>query len=367
MNIDIPYYFFKLFERDTTTFVYQGEFGDDLTDKTIRLGEYSIRNILDFKRLKNRVAFLITECVQNVIRYEEKPKIVHQTNNRPGTFIVRNIGNSFYLISSNLIKNEKVDALKAKLKKINELGQVELKEMQRRLLIDEQPREKESTELGLIELTRRSGHKLEYDFEFVNSYLSDFHLQVKLSVNEGMNAYKDKASMIKGKDLYHKILDKNVLVLYKGDFSQQSMHPVLGMIESNLKRDAEKYYLRKKVFYLLVELLQNMSKHALEKNGSRQGIVVISKKNQNYYIYSGNFISLPKAEALKSYLNKIYGMNKDQLSILYTDQLLDGNTRPKGGAGLGLIDMIRYSTDKPSFNFSAHDAESVFFSFGFSI
>ncbi|MBI4945744.1 MAG: hypothetical protein HY840_05010 [Bacteroidetes bacterium] len=366
MDISIPYYFFRLFEKDTTSFIYQGTFSDDLTDKTIRLGEHSIRNITEFNRIRKRVSFLIAECLQNVIRYEEKPKVLHQTNNRPGTFMVRNINHAYYIISSNLIKNEKVGELKIKLKKINDLDKEELKKMQQKVLSDPVFSEKGGAGLGMIEMTRKSGHKLEYDFEFVNSYLSSFYLQVKLTANEETDATRSLL-LNNAKDIYHEILDKKITILYKGDFSQQSMLPVLGMIESNLKKNTEQYNSRKKVFYLLVELLQNMSKHALEQNGLRQGILVICNKNQKHYIYCGNFIDIPKEEKLNIYLEKISNLDKEQLATLYKEHLFDGRIRPKGGAGLGLIDMMRYSEDKPVFNFHPYNATSSFFSLGFSI
>lgn len=366
MNIDIPYYFFRLLEKDKTNFIYQGSFSDDLTEKTIRLGENSIRENIEFNRIRKKVSFLIAECIQNVIRYEEKPQIVHQTNNRPGTFMVRNIENAYYIISSNLIKNEKVDEFKAKLKKINELGQEELKKMQRNVLANQTFTDKGGSGLGLIEITRKSGHKLEYDFEYINFYLSYFYLQVKLPVHKEITEIGN-ASITNTRNILHDIFHKNVMLLYKGDCSQQSMLPVLSMIETNLQKDSKHYNARKKVFYLLVEILQNMSKHAIEKDGARQGILIICKKNQNYYIYSGNFVASNKEEELKMYLRKINSMDKEQLALLYKEHLLDRKIRSKGGAGLGLIDMARYSTGKPVFNFQKYDIESSFYSFGLYI
>ena len=365
MNVAIPYYFFRLFEKDRTSFIYQGEFGDDLITKTIRLGEYSIRKDIAYNRMKKKVSFLISECLQNAIRYEEKPQIIHQTNNRPCTFMVRNIGNSYYVISSNRIKNENVDSLKVKLKTINELGQ-EAVDKQGAISLNPSDQGKTATGLGLIEMTKKSGQKLEYDFEFINSYLSCFYLQVKLSAAKETNKILN-VSMANTREVFNDILKKDVMLLYKGDCSQQSMLPVLSMIETNLKKDSKQYNTRKKMFYLLVEVLQNMSKHAVEKNGIRQGVLIICKKNQNYYIYSGNLIAASKEEEFKNYLKRINSMDKVQLASLYKEHLLDGKVRSKGGAGLGLIDMARYSTEKPVFDFQKFDAESSFYSFGLSL
>jgi len=366
MNIAIPHTFFKLLENDANSFICMGDVNDEQIEKTIRLGEQSIRSIAGYNRIKKKISFLISECLQNLIKYEEKPKVLHQTNNRPGAFMVRNIGNSYYVFSSNLIKEEKVKGLKTRLTRLNELDSDELKRMQEEIYADKKNMEKGNSGFGLIEMTRRSGNRLEYDFEYVNFYLFCFYLKVKLTIRGEASEVKS-ASLDNAKNIFREVLNKNCMLLYKGDFSQQSMLPVLGTIETNLKRDSEQYSARKKVFYFVVELLQNMSKHASEKNGSRQGIMAICKKGKEYNIYSGNFISPAKVDELKSYLERINNMTKDQLSALYKEHLFDGKKRTKGGAGLGLIDMLRYSKHKPVFDFRPYDNESVFYSFGFSI
>ena len=366
MKIGIPYYFFNLFKNDTSNFIYQGEFNESLIERTIQIGENSVRRSTEYAQSKKKISFLIAECLQNVIRYEEKPKVVHQTNNRPSTFMVRNIGNAYYIISSNLIQNEKVDDLKNKLKKINNLDQADLKTAAKKVFVNKIHSKKDETGLGLVELAKKSDHKLEYDFEHVNFYLSCFYLQVKLIPDKGIS-HVSSPSLANAKEIYKKVLSENVIVQYKGNFSQQSILPILGMIENHLKKDAEHYYSKKKVFYFLVELLQNMSKHAFEKDGSKEGVVVICKKDQVYSIYCGNFIALEKTEELKKYLERIGSMDRNELSALYQSHLSDGKTRAKGGAGLGLIDMIKYSAGKPVFDFRAHDNESAFYSFGLSI
>lgn len=366
MNISIPYYFFNLFKNDTSSFIYQGEFNDALTERTVQMGENAVRQTAEYNQSRKKISFLITECLQNVMRYEEKPKIIHQTNNRPSTFMVRNIGNSHYIISSNLIKNEKVDGLKSKLKKINSLDQAELKNTPKKILISKIYSKKDETGLGLVELTKKSDHKLEYDFEHVNFYLSCFYLQVKLITDKAISNLPSP-TLTNAKEIYKQLLSENVLIHYKGDFSQQSILPVLGMIENHLRKEAKHYYSKKKVFYFLVELLQNMSKHAFEKEKSRPGVVVLCKKDQTYSIYCGNFIALEKAEELKKYLERIISMDSNQLSALYQSHLSDGKTRAKGGAGLGLIDMIKYSTAKPIFDFRPYNNESAFYSFGLSV
>lgn len=366
MNIGIPYYFFNLFKSDTSNFIYQGELTDNLIERTIRIGENSIRQNNEYSQSRKKISFLIAECLQNVIRYEEKPKIVHQTNNRPSTFMVRNIGNSYYITSCNLIKNEKVDDLRNKLKKINNLDQGDLKNTAKKLLATKIYSKKDETGLGLVELTKKSDHKLEYDFEHVNFYLSSFYLQVKL-IPEKAAGDPSSLSLASAKEIYKKILNEHVIVHYKGNFSQQSILPVLGMIEGCLKKNSEQYYAKKKVLYFLVELLQNMSKHAFEKRGLREGVVVVCKKDQTYSLYCGNFIALEKADELKKYLERISTLDSNELSALYQSHLSDGKTRAKGGAGLGLIDMIKYSATKPIFDFRPYDNESAFYSFGLSV
>ena len=157
---------------------------------------------------------------------------------------------------------------------------------------------------------------------------------------------------------------RNILLIYKGDFTQDSIKPILRMIEENIGHQPDEFSIKKKVFLVLVEILQNMSKHSSPSNSDgtyREGIFLIGKKDEQYYISSGNLIGNQKINALKSQLNKINGLDKSSLKDLHKKILKESEISTKGGAGLGLIFIARKSSEKIGFDFIPIDDQSSFF------
>jgi hypothetical protein len=103
-------------------------------------------------------------------------------------------------------------------------------------------------------------------------------------------------------------------------------------------------------------------------NGVREGIFMIGIKNNKYSIYTGNFIEIANVELLKSQLDHFNELDKKSLAELYkTNLLVERKEKEKDGAGLGLIDVARYSSDRLGYDFKSIDEFSSFFSLCVSI
>ena len=372
MDAKSSYNFFSKLQNDNSCFIYQASFNDEITDKILRLTEYTINNVNclnvkdinsknELSKLKNKLAFLMAECFQNIIRHSEKPEIVHRTNNLPQMLLTRNIGNTYYIASSNLVDNEKVDAIKHRLKNLNNLDEEELKALHLDMLVNDKFYEKGGNGIGMIEMAKKSGQKLEYDFEFVNFYLSLFYLQLKLKNNQQpTEGNAGSLPLSATKELHELMFLENVLLIFKGDFSQESILPILGMIENNLKKSVSTGK-KKKILYLLIELLQNISKHAKKHNESKEGIFIISKKGSEHIVNTGNFVDNDNVEDLKNHLNHIIELDENGLTELYKKNLAREKLF-KGGAGIGLIDIAKYSNGRLSYEIKPINEYSSFFS-----
>ena len=366
MNLDISYTFFKKLKLDNFSFFYQGEFSDDIMVEIIRLNDYNIDYIIDVGKLKNRISFLMAECFQNIAHHMDKPEVMNTTNNKPSMFFTRSSGNMYYIGSGNLIDNKKVDSLKSKLKNLNNLDHLELKNLHLDVLSHHEQSSRISAGLGLIEMARKSGEKLDYIFELVNYYLSQFYVQLKLkgSVDKGAEA---KLSIDNSVEVHNLMIENHILFLHKGDFSQESILPLLRLLENNLNKQSEGLAIRKKVFYLVVELLQNISKYAKESAGRRDGIVLIGRKGHHYTISTGNFIENDKMESIKNKLDNLTHQDKESLKELHKRRLVESTSETKGHSGLGLIDVARFSTEAVTYSFEPVDDKSSFYSINITI
>lgn len=369
MNIAVAHKIFKRFESDHLSFLFRGNFSDNITDHILRLNNVTAED-KDEQRLKKKLSFLMVECFQNIIRHKDEPEIINKTNDKPEMFLLRHTGTNYYIASCNLINNTKVDTLKLKLKDINALSGEQLKSLQLNTLVNSGISGKGGAGLGLIEMARQSGEKLEFEFEFINYFLSLFYIQVKFRGQEsGENpAALNGESIQRVKDFYRFLSEENILLLYKGDFSQELILPVLQMIERELSMKSAKLKFQKRMIYLLIELLQNVSNHAEKWNNKKEGVFIISRKGSEYMLVTGNIIKKQHSDSLKAQIGKLNALNDEALTALYKKNLSDlSEKRVKGGARLGLIDIARYSKDKIVFDFIPVNEELSFFSLGITV
>ena len=166
-------------------------------------------------------------------------------------------------------------------------------------------------------------------------------------------------------DLHHTMMAQKLILVYQGDFTQESTKSILAMAERNLDSSGEESSIKRKVFNVMVEALQNIVKHADElvdgEIRSHAAIFLIGKETDRYSIMSGNPIRKSNVAGLKSKLDQINSLDKDGLKDLYKEIIKNTTISDKGGAGLGFVDMARKSGEKLEFSFPELNAEYCFF------
>jgi len=358
MDLYTIYSYYKKLYTDNLSFIYLGVFDDTFTDKLIGLSEYNIDSIDQVSKVKKKVSFLMAENFQNIIRHGED-------TTKKASFLTRNIGKIFYITSGNLIDNKQVAALKLKLNKINSLDKDELKALYLDILSNEEFSNKGGAGLGLIEMARKSGQKLEFEFEKVNDKFSLFYLQIKLQGKDsGEQVEQQKHVPLNiNKEFSSEMSLKNVFFIFKGALSQDTIMPLLAVIEENLADQLKYLKVVQKVYLTLAEILQNISKHSQKTNGFKDGLFVIGREGEQCNIGAGNCIENDKVDYLKTQLKYINNLNKQALNELYKKKLKEGKYSSKSGAELGLIDIARKSSDgKILYNFKSIDEKTSFYS-----
>ena len=363
MDLRIVYDFYRLLEQDSLSFLYQGSFSDEITDRILDLSEYNLNNKAELYRLSNKVSFLMAECFQNIVRHGDHPDIPIRSSRKTGLFITRNIGTAFFISSANLIFNEDIEPLKSKLDTINQLDKEELRELYLEVLGNKKINAKGGAGLGLIEMARRSGQKLDYNFVRINNQYSFFYLQIKL-LNRNNETQHERVTipLSMAGELHARMSRENILIIHKGDFAQDSVLPILKMIENTIQDQMVPKRMHKKTYHLLVEILQNVSKHSYDEHGVREGIFLMSHEKDKFVINTGNYIKKSRVETLRQHLTKLNNMTKEELVQMYKRTLKDGVSTTRGGAGLGLIDIARESAEKLEFDFFPVDDYKSFYS-----
>ena len=173
-------------------------------------------------------------------------------------------------------------------------------------------------------------------------------------------------------DFYKKMEKDNIMLSFKGNVTSELLTSVLQIMESKMDRLNEPNRVRKKVYNILVEALQNLYHHMDRKSSNSEDghntvIFMIGKSADTYSIFTGNFIKNESIEALKSRLEKINSLEKEELKEFYKEVLNNGMMSEKGGGGLGMIDIARKSGQKLSFDFQKVDQNYSFYSLNINI
>ena len=155
--------------------------------------------------------------------------------------------------------------------------------------------------------------------------------------------------------------EENVILSFKGVVTADLLTSILQIMESRMESSNESPRVRKKVFNVLVECLQNLYHHADDYPDVRTAFVMIAKEGNAFTVRTGNYIDNERAEDLKERLKIINTMDKEGLKEYYQNSLESSVVSSKGTAGLGMIDIARKSGNKLDFEFLNIDNERSFF------
>jgi hypothetical protein len=166
-------------------------------------------------------------------------------------------------------------------------------------------------------------------------------------------------------DLHRTMMSQKLILVYQGDFTQETTKSILAMAERNIDSSGEDANIKRKVFNVMVESLQNIVKHSDELvDGavhSHAAIFLIGREDNRYTIMAGNPIRKSNVDSLTEKLDRINGLDKEGLKDLYKEIIKNTTISEKGGAGLGFVDMARKSGGKLEFEFPEMSADYCFF------
>jgi len=160
----------------------------------------------------------------------------------------------------------------------------------------------------------------------------------------------------------------DVLLAYKGSITSDLITNVLDVIETKLDEIEASSAVKKKIYNVLVESLQNLYHHIDEfpeelkgEFDSKFAILVISKMKDNFRISTGNFVRSDNVKKLKEKIDKINSLSKEELKDMYKFVLNHQQLSSKGGGGLGLIDIAKKTGNKLDYIFQNFNNDYYFF------
>lgn len=162
--------------------------------------------------------------------------------------------------------------------------------------------------------------------------------------------------------LYKSLEEQSILLSFKGVVTADLLTSVLQIMETKLTAMEENPKIKRKVFNVLVECLQNLYHHAESGSGHlqvdkslekeyRSAVFMIGKAEKGFCVRTGNYVEKKLSAELEQKIKKINNLDKDKLKEYYQEVLNEGERSTKGTAGLGMIDIVRKSGNKLEYEF----------------
>ncbi len=335
----IEYELFESLRKDNLSYVYRGALTPKITDYILNLAEIGFIQNNDSKSVKRKIYHVMVEGLQNIIKHQ--PDFYQEKYADNSIFILRRESNEYLFTTCNLIENDSVENLRNHIEHINKLEKDELKEYYKTILAHGTISSKGGAGLGLIDMCLKSGNKLSYSFEKLDANYSYFyfHATVSSSKEPDNPSIKNEHKWFGVKSLHKKIATANILIIFNSYFSQEGMINLLSIIE---KQMTGKLNLTKRMYSIMVEMIQNIIKHSDEYESTedgKAGLFYISEHKEMYTLHSGNYIAKDKIAKLQQNVIKVNSLNEADLEKEYEKQLLDNEFVTNQETGLGLIDM----------------------------
>ena len=343
--------------KDRLMFVYRGVVTNENSMPLLTLLEKEMENS-EFGFVGRKKLFMfVLESLQNVSRHSNKNLYADMS-----LVVYSKTDNGYTVATGNVLPVTGIDDLKSKLSEINHLQPDEIRKAYRKMLSTTEFSNKGGAGLGLIEMAKTTGNKLDFDFVPLNNEYAYFILSKTVnSLGVGLHS-EDDGRPFEGKDIFQLerlIAENNIFFIWSAHISTDVEQEVLTLTETKLDEEDVEMNIRRRVFSVLVEILANVARYSPGKEPEKQfgmPVALIRLEDEVYTITTGNLIKNENVEDLKSKLDLINKNDKTGLKELFRTSLSGQSVKSDSTGNMGLIDMARKSGSKLDYQFEQINA-----------
>ena len=158
------------------------------------------------------------------------------------------------------------------------------------------------------------------------------------------------------------VTEQGVVFYYNGNLSQPIISAMGEALRSKLEAEDSSSRITRKVFSTFIEMMQNIVHYAHGNPEDPQepapfGNVAVGRRDDHYYIVSGNAVASGHVDRLKSKLETIRTMSVEEIKAEYKRKLhADTEIADEGskGAGLGLLTVAREASSPIEYLFEPY-------------
>ncbi|PCI93710.1 MAG: hypothetical protein COB15_15825 [Flavobacteriales bacterium] len=173
--------FYNKMEKGNIMLSFKGEVTSDLLTSILQIMESKMETLEEPPKIKKKVYNILVECLQNLYHHLDDDDFKTKINEKSALFMIRKVEGEYSIMTGNFIASENVEMMKGRLDRINEMDKDQLKLYYKEVLNNGEMSAKGGGGLGMIDIARKSGKKLEYDFDSIDNEYSFFSLNIKVA------------------------------------------------------------------------------------------------------------------------------------------------------------------------------------------
>ncbi len=181
MSFNINEYYTELSKGDVLL-AYKGSITSELINDVLEAVEEKLSGVKEDGKTRKKLYNVLVESLQNLYHHiEETHKGIHEDlDPKFGVLVIERDKDEYKVTTGNFVNTQKIKFLKEKIDKINSLTRDELKDMYKFILNHQRISAKGGGGLGLVDIARKTGNKLSYNFYTYNDDYSFFNLTIKI-------------------------------------------------------------------------------------------------------------------------------------------------------------------------------------------
>ncbi len=338
--------------KERLMFVYRGVVTNENSIPLLMLLEKEMENSEFGFVGRKRLFMFVLESLQNVSRHSDQNQ-----HSDMSLVVYSKTGTGYTVTTGNVLPIARIMDLKSHLTEINNLQPDQIRKVYRQMLSTAEFSNKGGAGLGLIEMAKKTGNKLDYDFvpldeEFSYFILSKTVNSAGVGVHFGENERPFHGKAIS--QLERLMAENNVYLIWSGHISTDIEKEVLTFTETKLVEEDVELKLRRRVFRILVEILENVARYSPGKEAEEQfgmPVAMLRTEDEVHSLTTGNLIQNKDVEDLRSKLDIINKNDKVGLKELFRGSLSGQTIKSESTGNMGLIDMARKSGSKLLYKF----------------
>lgn len=158
-------------------------------------------------------------------------------------------------------------------------------------------------------------------------------------------------------DLDKMMTENQIILAFRDTINQDTLDGLYSIAEWRMETVESERSVKKRIFNILIECLQNIVNHGAEEIGKYGPLVALAKEGDTFVIIASNPIASDSIQKFRDKIDKINNVDPADLRKFYTESLMKSEFSAKGGAGLGLLDIYKKSGSKLEYDIQTIEGE----------